>query len=74
MGKSLNGLVLGAIFGGIGSTIASAASAPDPSSTYTRNILCLVIGAGLWGVAGAIVGGTGAIIDAINRGRTAGTN
>jgi len=73
MGKSFAGVILGAVLGGFGSLMASMSSVPESGAYYTRNVLCLVIGAGLWAVAGAVVGGTSAIIDAIRSGRNAGT-
>ncbi len=68
MGSSFAGLILGAIIGGIAGAAASARS-PNDWSYYSRNILCLVNGAGLGAIAGAIVGGTAAIIDELKRGR-----
>ena len=68
MGKSFAGLILGAIIGGVGGAAVSAFS-PNDWSYYSRNILCLVIGAGLGSIAGAVVCGTGAIVQELRRGR-----
>lgn len=68
MGQALAGLILGAIIGGIAANMASAFS-PNDWSYYSRNILCLVIGAGLGGISGAVVGGVGAIVDELRLGK-----
>jgi len=66
--QTLAALVLGLIIGGVAGLSASAAGAFNEFYT-SRNIICLVIGAGAGAVAGAVVGGAGAIVEAINRGR-----
>jgi hypothetical protein len=68
MGTSFGALVLGVLVGGTAAIVASAMAAHE-SLYYSRNILCLVIGAGSGAVSGAVVGGTKAIVDAIERDR-----
>jgi len=65
---SLGMSILGLIVGGLGGLAASAFATQD-SYVSTRNIVCLVLGAGAGAVAGAVIGGTHAIVEAIQRPR-----
>jgi hypothetical protein len=56
------GIVLGALLGGLGGVMAARAS-----GTEDLKALCIETGTGFGAVAGAIVGCTSAILDAINR-------
>ena len=71
MAKLIGGTVLGVILGAIcGGAITGIASVGESFAVvYLRHTLCIVLGAGFGAVAGAIVGGTSAILDVISRGR-----
>jgi hypothetical protein len=60
--------IFGLILGGLGGIAASAFATQD-GHAYTRNIVCLLLGGGAGAVAGAVIGGTHAIIEAIQRTR-----
>jgi hypothetical protein len=70
MAKSIVGTVLGAFLGAIfaGAITATVSIGDSFAVVYLRHALCVVFGAGFGAVAGAIVGGTNAILDAMSRG------
>jgi hypothetical protein len=68
MVPSLGMSILGLILGGLGGFAASSLATQD-SSIYTRNIVCLLLGGGAGAVAGAVIGGTHAVVEAIHRTR-----
>jgi hypothetical protein len=68
MVPSLGMSILGLIVGGLGGLAASAFATQD-SYAYTRNIVCLLLGGGAGAVAGAVIGGTHAVVEAIQRTR-----
>jgi hypothetical protein len=71
MGKCIRWLVLGVLFGGIlgfmGGLIPGLLGGTSMDVVRMAEALGLILGGGFGAVAGAIVGGTGAILEAMSR-------
>ena len=66
MRQAFYGAILGVLLGAAGGgAVAAFATGGTLDAAYLRNTLCVVLGAGLGSLTGAVIGAAGAIIEAI---------
>jgi hypothetical protein len=68
MRQALNGAGLGLALGlFIAVIITALAQGGALEAAYLRNVLCVLLGAGMGSLTGALIGGVGAIVEAMQR-------